>query len=345
MLSSAGETKGGPAIWVLCDHKIGSKNQCLALADAIAQRWRATIDTKELRLKKPWRWLAPQFHPLSLGLLEAQSCSALSAPWPDLVIASGSKLVAPALAIKAASQGRCKAIQILDPSCHRARFDAIITPEHDQLRGSNVISIKGALALHDQQRLDEGRAVVAPLMLGPGPHVAVMIGGSNKDYELTSAALIAPVERLLETGAGRVYLCSSRRTPAAVLHELEQRFADDERVWLRDQAGANPYWGLLVQSDLVCVTQDSISMVSEAASLGRPVLTLPLLRRRQRPWPFARRAKFPAFEAAMLAGGHVRRFTAGFEVWDAPKLDDMATALAGLEPLLEQHFGCDNSRS
>lgn len=345
MLSSADVASEGPVIWVLCDHKIGSKNQCLALADAIAQRWHAAIETKELRLKEPWRRLAPQLHPLSLSLLERQARSTLRPPWPQLVIASGSKLVAPALAIKAASAGRCKAIQILDPGCHRARFDAIITPEHDQLNGPNIISIKGALALDDQQRLADGRDLVAPLMQGQGPHVSLMIGGPNKDYDLTSAALIAPVERLLETGAGRVFLCSSRRTPKAVLSALEQRFSGDARVWLRDEAGPNPYWGLLACSDLVCVTQDSISMISEAASLGRPVLTLPLPKRRQRPWPFARRSKFPAFEAAMQAGGHLRRFDQGLEIWDAPKLDDMASAIAALAPLLDRHLGCDNSRS
>jgi mitochondrial fission protein ELM1 len=342
MLSAASGSDQAPVIWVLYDHKIGSKNQCQALADALARRWGAAIETKELRLREPWRRLPAQLHPLRLDLVDPQTSSDLTAPWPQLVIASGSKLVAPALAIKAASRGQCMAIQILDPGCYRACFDAIITPAHDRLTGANVISIKGALALEDAAALEAGRALMLPQMGGVGPHVAVMIGGSNKDFELRAEAIIEPVERLLDTGAARVYLCGSRRTPEPVLEALRQRFANDPLVWQRDEAGPNPYWGLLALSDVVCVTQDSISMASEAARLGRPVLSLPLARKRR--WALSRRSKFDDFFAGLEAAGHLRPFKGALEQWEAPKLDDMATAMAALEPLLERHLGCDNPR-
>lgn len=326
-------------IWVLYDHKTGSKNQCLALAEALAQRYGAAIDSKAVRLRLPWRWLAPALHPLALGIVRPEDRARLAPPWPHLVIASGSKLAAPALAIKAASDGQALAVQILDPRAHRARFDAIITPQHDQLVAGNVIPILGALAVVDQARLDEGRALMAPIMRGPGPHVSVMIGGPNKDFELDLDTLSGPVERLLSTGAGRVYLCSSPRTPAALMAALRQRFAGRDDVWIRDDAAPNPYAGLLALSDLVCVTQDSVNMMSEAARLGLPVMSLPLPAKARR---FKRRSKFAAFHEAMGKAGHLRPWAGRFELWPAPKLDDMAVALKGLAPLVEAKFGTAN---
>lgn len=325
--------------WVLYDHKIGSKNQCLALAEALREQRGGTIEAVALRLAAPWCWLAPALHPLSLGIVQPNDRAKLAPPWPDLVIASGSKLAAPALAIKAASGHQALAVQILDPRAYRDRFDAIITPQHDQLKGANVISILGALAVVDEVRLAEGRALMAPVMSGPGPHVSMMIGGPNKDFSMDLETLAGPVEQLLATGAGRVYLCSSPRTPASLMAALRQRFAGRSEVWVRDEAAPNPYNGLLALSDLVCVTQDSVNMMSEAARLGLPVLSLPLPSARGGTSVLKRRSKFEAFRKAMHRAGHLRPWSGRFEVWEAPRLDDMAVALQRLAPLLEDRLG------
>lgn len=321
-------------VWVLYDHKIGSKNQCLALAEALRRQRGASVETKSVKLAWPWRWLAPSMQPLRLRIVRGDDRAHLAPPWPDVVIASGSKLAVPALAIKAASGMQTLAIQILDPQAYRRRFDAIITPQHDRLSGDNVITILGALADVDQARLAEGRALMQPSMSGAGPHVSVMIGGPNKEFDLDLASIAEPVDQLLASGAGRVYLCSSPRSPAAVMQQLHERFSGRSDVWVRQDHQPNPYTGLLALSDLVCVTQDSVNMMSEAARLGLPVISLPLPAKRGAARLIRRRSKFAAFHAAMQQAGHVRPWSGQMEVWQAPRLDDMATALQGLDPLL-----------
>ena len=45
---------------------------------------------------------------------------------------------------------------------------------------------------------------------------------------------------------------------------------------LWDGTGDNPYFGILALADRLIVTEESISMVSEALATGRPVHVLPL---------------------------------------------------------------------
>ena len=43
------------------------------------------------------------------------------------------------------------------------------------------------------------------------------------------------------------------------------------RAWIWDGIGENPYLGMLALAEYIVVTEDSASMVSEAASTGKPV--------------------------------------------------------------------------
>ncbi len=63
----------------------------------------------------------------------------------------------------------------------------------------------------------------------------------------------------------------SRRTPDAVRALLAEAFAGDQRVFLWDMEGDNPYRGILALADRLVVTSDSVSMVSEALSTTHPV--------------------------------------------------------------------------
>ena len=74
-----------------------------------------------------------------------QSGRRLTPPWPDAVIGCGRNAVRPALAIKRASGGRTIAVHIQDPRFGRDRFDLMIVPQHDRLRGPRVLVTEGAV--------------------------------------------------------------------------------------------------------------------------------------------------------------------------------------------------------
>lgn len=65
--------------------------------------------------------------------------SPLAPPFPDMVIASGRRAVSYLAAIKQASGGRTFTVFLKDPRAGSGIADFIWVPDHDRLRGDNVL--------------------------------------------------------------------------------------------------------------------------------------------------------------------------------------------------------------
>ncbi|MBB6249743.1 mitochondrial fission ELM1 family protein [Nitrospirillum iridis] len=305
-----------PSCWVLTDGKAGMENQCLGLAEAVG----ATPLAKRIHLKSPWRQLSP-YLPLSLDHGLTPDSDALSPPWPDLLITSGRHAVGAALAIRRRSGGRTFCVHIQNPGVPFSRFDLVVMPAHDRKAGPNVMESLGALHRVTPQRLAAEAARFAPgLEHLPRPRVAVLVGGSNGVYQLTPALTGQLADRLAalaRQGIG-LMVTPSRRTGAENEAVLRQRLAGlPAMVW--DGAGANPYFGYLGLADAVLCTGDSVSMVSEAASTGKPVYVIGLEGGSE---------KFDRFHQLMVARGVTRPFTGVVESWTPTPLDDTSRVAA-----------------
>src|SRR5205823_10247866 len=99
---------------------------------------------KRVVLRPFWRRVTPY---IRFGGLRqfASNSDRLIPPWPDLLIATGRHSVAAALYVKRASEGRTRVVQIQDPAISPRHFDLVIAPDHDRLRGDNVVVTTGAL--------------------------------------------------------------------------------------------------------------------------------------------------------------------------------------------------------
>lgn len=300
-----------PSCWIVTDGKAGMESQCLGLAEAIG--FEAKI--KRLAVRLPWRWLPPGLWHDPLRAV-APKGDALDPPWPEVLIGSGRLSVAPVLAIRRASKGRTFAIQVQDPKVEPGRFDVVVVPEHDQLRGQNVLTTKGALHRVTAARLaNAGRRIVLRVSHLPRPLVAVLVGGSNRVFRMTPrwterfASSLAAAAR--DCGAG-LLVSPSRRTGAenqAILRRCFQGLPAE--VW--DGTGDNPYFGFLAVADALVVTADSVNMVSEAAATGKPVYVAT---------PPGGSRKFQRFHESMAAAGVTRPFERSFETWSYPRLDE-----------------------
>src|SRR5215203_6151448 len=129
-----------PIVWVLHDGKAGMASQVLGVAEAAG----FPFVEVPLTVRWPWLWAAPSLWVVPL-LAVAQSGRRLTPPWPDAVIGCGRNAVRPALAIKRASGGTTIAAHIQDPRFGRDRFDLLIVPQHDCLRGPRVLVTQGAV--------------------------------------------------------------------------------------------------------------------------------------------------------------------------------------------------------
>ena len=78
--------------WVLTEGMAGTQNQCVALAHAAG----FAPEIKTIRLRQPWKMMTPWLRGFSPTALVTGS-SVLAPPWPDVIIASGRKAIAPAM--------------------------------------------------------------------------------------------------------------------------------------------------------------------------------------------------------------------------------------------------------
>ena len=301
-------------------------SQALGLAEATA----FPFIEKRLGIRFPWSCLPPQLWFLPLHAA-GNGAADLAPPWPDLVIACGRNAAMPALAIRRASGGRTLAAQIQNAGVGRAEFDLIVAPEHDRLRGPQVVVTRGAVHRVTQARLTADRRRFPALAAMPRPILAVLIGGTNKAYRLTLRRLEELAEALasiLQSGGGSVLVTPSRRTGEAGLTLLRARLAGlSAAIW--DGSGENPYFAYLALADAVLVTADSVSMISEAAATGKPVHILEL---------DGGNTKFARFHEAMRAAGITRPFRGRIESWSYPVPDDTARAGAVLRALVLSRF-------
>lgn len=306
--------------WILTDGKIGMVNQCLGLARALGHE----PEVKTVDLRPPWVWLPPTLIPAKTGVTTAGS-TLLVPPWPDLLIASGRKSVAPARAIRHASGGKTFCIQIQDPGIATGAFDLVVAPAHDRLRGDNVVTTLGAMQGVDPAALEAARIAFADRVGQlPRPLAGVLLGGDNAVYRMTPAlgeTLAAQLRGLAADQGWGLAITPSRRTPDFVIDAIRGALAGlDVDIW--DETGANPYMGFLAHADSIIVTGDSVNMVSEAAATGKPVHVVHLE---------GGSKKFERFHEAMAARGITRPFAGTLEQWTYEPPDDMATVVGEIQ--------------
>ena len=296
--------------WVLTDGKAGDETQCLAVAEALGieaeRRWVAP--------RAPWSWVMPRF-----GLIDPREAplrpgSPIAPPFPDLVIASGRRAVSYLARVKRDSFGRTFTVLLKDPRTGAKAADLIWVPEHDSLRGDNVIVTASGPHRFSQARLDAARAAprleIAAL---PRPRVAVLVGGDSRNHRFTEedvARLVAGLAQLAGDGAG-LMITASRRTPPALAQALAG-LAQNGPHLMWDGLGDNPMLDYLANADAVVVTADSANMVGEALASGRAVHVF---------HPSGGHRKFDAFLGAVSARNAVHPFPGPLKVTTCEPID------------------------
>ncbi|MDB5446870.1 MAG: hypothetical protein JWQ97_2187 [Phenylobacterium sp.] len=314
--------------WALTTGEAGMRSQARGLASAITPR----VEEKILRLRPLWRH-APAGTPFLLHGLDPGS-DVLEPPWPDLVVSCGRRAAAVALALKARAGGGLKLVHVQDPQTDPQGFDLVVALPHDTVAGPNVLRVD--TALHDirPERLAAAAQAWAPRLAHlPRPYVGVILGGSTARLEFDLAhgrQLWDGLERLQGELGGALLIVPSRRTPPAVLQDLQSKASARGDTWMWSGEGDNPYLAVLALADRLVVTADSISMLSEALATGHPVegFMLPL------------RGRHAQFVASLIEGGRIVSFTgearpaAVRPAPERPAVDSTAQAAAAVRRLL-----------
>lgn len=246
-------------ILALSDDRASNAGQALGMANAIA---RTAPDITVAQCQIPPRQPLLELATAYLGR-PAPMSDKLRA---DLVIGAGRAGAIAAHWIKK----RCDipAICIMRPPLPGLHFDRVIVPEHDLYLRAGAIQTTGGLHAFTPENLLKETEKLPPT---PKPLAAVLIGGPSGTAIFDAsgeAQLIADMQALEEQGY-HLYATASRRTPKPLVSRLRDRFP---KMILWDGKAPNPYPGLLGRADVILVTSDSVSMISEALMTGQPVI-------------------------------------------------------------------------
>jgi len=299
------------APWVISEGLAGLRSQGLGLAEAAG----LSPETRELNPRAPWKWIAAKLWPNPLTAV----ADAVRAPLPALAIGAGGMAAAVLAALRRKSM---RVVQVQNPRMDIRGFDLIVANRHDELTGPNVFVTRTALHRVTPARLateaDAWRERLAPYRR---PLVAVLLGGSNGRYRLdreAGARLAGGLAAMAQRDKVGVVVSPSRRTDPAVTDLIRTALAPSGG-WVWDFTGDNPYFGMLALADLIIVTQDSVSMISEAAATTAPVMVAPLPGHWQRQTLFMR---------PLIDEDRIRPFEGRFATWKVAPLNDTPAAAA-----------------
>ncbi|HVZ09433.1 mitochondrial fission ELM1 family protein [Rhodopila sp.] len=303
------------APWIVSENLAGLQSQAIGLAEA------AGLPT-ELRVLKPaapWKWITAKLWPNPLAAV----ADSIRTPRPDLVIGCGGMAGAVLAALRRQSGHRSvRVVQVQNPRMDIRNYDVIVANRHDELTGPNVVVTRTALHRVTPERLAQESDRWWPHFARfKRPLVAVLLGGSNGRYRLdkdVGARLAADLISMIRHDDVGVVVTPSRRTDPAVTALLRDALTP-LGGWVWDFSGDNPYFGMLALADMIVVTQDSVSMISEAAATSVPVMVAPLP-------GFSRRQGL--FLKTMKDEGRVRPFEGRFAAWPVTALNDTPLAAA-----------------
>ncbi len=300
-----------PIAWTLSDGHAGNRRQALVLAAALGLSQREWV----LAPRAPWCWAAPRRLPLASGAFGGAFAAALAHP-PTVAIGCGRQA---ALATRLLHGAGARAVQILDPRIATRHWDLVIAPEHDGLRGANVITLLGSLNPVDDLWLASARGDFPAIGQLPRPLTTVLVGGASAHAvfdDATVDALAAGLASALRHDGGSLLVTTSRRTPPAAVARLRALVAGlPVLLWTGADDGPNPYAGLLGWADRIVCTADSVNMLSEACATNVPVFVVGAQRLHGRPRRFA---------DALRSSGRVRDFDPGLAPFEVTPLRETA---------------------
>lgn len=256
--------------WTLTTGEIGMRHQ----AEGLAKRLGLAFVPRLVQPRRGFDVLPPALA-ARLGGWATLDGKVAEPPWPDVAISCGRRSIPMCLALKHLSGGITNVIHVQNTKGLTPRFDAVVVPEHDGLQGRNVLPTLGAVHHLTLQDLEAARPVWASRWGAlPKPWIAVLVGGASPHNAFTvedALRLGIALGKMQERLKGSVLITTSRRTGVNQAAALRQALTGTN-IWVWDNHGDNPYVGLLACADIIVNTADSISMCSEAALSGTPLL-------------------------------------------------------------------------
>lgn len=263
-------------IWILSDDRPGTSSQAIGLAERIGFEYRV------INLKYNFLASIPNFlFSKSLLRLNKESKSEiLSSDYlPRVVISAGRRSATIGLFIKKISHSKTDLIQIMNPNLNFKKFDLVILPKHDEIdekKFKNLVTTIGSLTKIDEKIIaNEVEKFHSWFANISKKKIALIIGGSSKKtvFDEESAKKLAEISSKISNNMDATLLIlTSRRSDEKIIEAIKSNLNCDFKFFdWRIIKEDNPYLAILGYSDFFIVSGDSVSMISECCSTGKPV--------------------------------------------------------------------------
>jgi mitochondrial fission protein ELM1 len=241
----------------------------ISQVEGMAKALNTEFSHKTIRLSFPWNFLPAKITPASQIILKNKIYLSEDDS-PDIVISCGRKSVAPSIFLKKKNP-KIFTIHIQDPKVSLKNFDIIIAPEHDNLDGINVISSKGAIHYITEEEVNNSKSYLENKIKSQ-KIVSIVLGGPNKYYDFNENQLkniFTKIRSEFINNGYKVIVIPSMRTPKLIINLAAKEFEEDGYVVKNVDKKA--YLSALALANYIVVTSDSTSMISEAATSGKPI--------------------------------------------------------------------------
>ena len=286
----------------------GMVSQVEGLAKALGLNYKH----QKIELKSFWNLIPPRISPISENLVKNKFvCDC------KVIISCGRKSVIPSIALKKRLGNEIFNIHIQDPKISFKHFDLIVSPEHDNLKGENIINTTGAIHYLTKKEILDNAQYLEIEKDKRREFVAFIIGGPNKYYRYSEKQihqLFNKVKTLFTPDRYKIIVIPSYRTPENILKIAFNTFNDDHHVVKTIDKKA--YLSALAISNYIVVTCDSTSMISEAAITGKPVY-IAMMRSLKPAW------RFKKFYSQLRDLGISRELGNSVESWSYNKLNEV----------------------
>ena len=307
-------------ILVITDTKKSSINQCNALIDNYSKRKKTKINYQ--RIEKKSIHFLPNFFIYYYLVIKSFIKINLDFDY-DLIVSCG-RISAP-YSLLYKKFLKCKNIHILDPYLFRNRFDVIIIPSHDNVEPSNsknIVQITGTFVL--KKKLSRDSINKFSKLFKKKKIVSCFIGGDGKSSKFSKQNVINCVSRInnIDDKFCIVY-CFSRRTSTMIKNTIKLKKKNRHLIFDYDEI--NPYWYLIEKSEFFIVSEDSVSMISDTISSGKPVYIQKI--------DFVKR-KIRYFVQILQKRGFVRYYSGKLDIWRYEPLNESLRVSKIIERLI-----------
>jgi len=241
----------------------------ISQVEGMAKALNAEYSHKIVRLSFPWNFIPPKFTPVSQIVLK-DKIYITESEIPDIIISCGRKSVIPSIFLKK-KNSKIFAIHIQDPKVNFKNFDAIVAPEHDNLKGDNIYTSKGAIHYITEPEISKAKQYLFEKIKGE-KIVSLILGGPNKYYSFDSGQIINifnQIKSIFVSNGYKVIIIPSMRTPKETIDLAISEMSSYGHVV--NKVDKQAYLSAYALANYVIVTCDSTSMISEAATSGKPI--------------------------------------------------------------------------